>query len=381
MKKNIAIIGASYLQLPLIEKAKEMGYTTHVFAWAANDVGEKVADYFYPISIVEKEEILAKCREIGICGICSIASDLAMVTVSYVAEALGLPGNTVQATAKSTNKHLMRLAFEANGDPSPASILVDDTTNLSRLRLSYPVIVKPTDRSGSRGIIKLNDSSGLSEAVRSAMEQGFEKKALIEEYAQGQEYSVEYISYQGKHHFLAMTKKFTTGAPHFIETGHLEPAPVDEKTLERVKAIVTHALDSLELTNGASHSELKIAEDGTIRIIEIGGRMGGDCIGSELVRLSTGVDFVNAVIDVALGIRPVIEKQAGGAAAVRFIFSQKDVEVLNILKKTHPQWLVEENIHDITSAKVADSSARFGYFILKASSAEELMPYLPEMRA
>ena len=381
MKKNIAIIGASYLQLPLIEKAKEMGYTTHVFAWAANDVGEKVADYFYPISIVEKEEILAKCREIGICGICSIASDLAMVTVSYVAEALGLPGNTVQATAKSTNKHLMRLAFEANGDPSPASILVDDTTNLSRLRLSYPVIVKPTDRSGSRGIIKLNDSSGLSEAVRSAMEQGFEKKALIEEYAQGQEYSVEYISYQGKHHFLAMTKKFTTGAPHFIETGHLEPAPVDEKTLERVKAIVTHALDSLELTNGASHSELKIAEDGTIRIIEIGGRMGGDCIGSNLVWLSTGVDFVNAVIDVALGIRPVIEKQAGGAAAVRFIFSQKDVEVLNILKKTHPQWLVEENIHDITSAKVTDSSARFGYFILKASSAEELMPYLPEMRA
>lgn len=381
MGSHLAIIGASYLQLPLIEKAKEMGYTTHVFAWAANDVGEKAADYFYPISIVEKEEILTKCREIGICGICSIASDLAMVTVSYVAEALGLPGNTVQATAKSTNKHLMRLAFEANGDPSPASILVDDTTNLSRLRLSYPVIVKPTDRSGSRGIIKLNDSSGLSEAVRSAMEQGFEKKALIEEYAQGQEYSVEYISYQGKHHFLAMTKKFTTGAPHFIETGHLEPAPVDEKTLERVKAIVTHALDSLELTNGASHSELKIAEDGTIRIIEIGGRMGGDCIGSDLVRLSTGVDFVRAVIDVALGIRPVIEKQTGGAAAVRFIFSQKDVEVLNILKKTHPQWLVEENIHDITSAKVTDSSARFGYFILRASSAEELMPYLPEMRA
>lgn len=381
MGSHLAIIGASYLQLPLIEKAKEMGYTTHVFAWAANDVGEKAADYFYPISIVEKEEILTKCREIGICGICSIASDLAMVTVSYVAEALGLPGNTVQATAKSTNKHLMRLAFEANGDPSPASILVDETTNLSRLRLSYPVIVKPTDRSGSRGIFQLSDSSGLSEAVRSAMEQGFEKKALIEEYAQGQEYSVEYISYQGKHHFLAMTKKFTTGAPHFIETGHLEPAPVDEKTLERVKAIVTHALDSLELTNGASHSELKIAEDGTIRIIEIGGRMGGDCIGSDLVRLSTGVDFVRAVIDVALGIRPVIEKQTGGAAAVRFIFSQKDVEVLNILKKTHPQWLVEEKIHDITSAKVTDSSARFGYFILKAPSAEELMPYLPEMRA
>ena len=56
--KNLAIVGASYLQLPLIEKAKEMGYITHVFAWAANDVGEKAADHFYPISVIEKEEIL-----------------------------------------------------------------------------------------------------------------------------------------------------------------------------------------------------------------------------------------------------------------------------------------------------------------------------------
>ena len=69
INKNLAIIGASYLQLPLIEKAKEMGYTTHVFAWAANDVGEEAADYFYPISIVEKEQILDVCRKIDICGI------------------------------------------------------------------------------------------------------------------------------------------------------------------------------------------------------------------------------------------------------------------------------------------------------------------------
>ena len=74
MEKNLAIIGASYLQLPLIEKAKEMGYTTHVFAWKANDVGEEAADKFYPISIIEKEEILEVCKKIGICGICSIAS-------------------------------------------------------------------------------------------------------------------------------------------------------------------------------------------------------------------------------------------------------------------------------------------------------------------
>ena len=83
--KKLAIIGASYLQEPLIEKAKSMGIETHVFAWAAGDVGEKSADYFYPISIVEKDEILKRCREIGIDGICTIASDLAVITVNYVA--------------------------------------------------------------------------------------------------------------------------------------------------------------------------------------------------------------------------------------------------------------------------------------------------------
>ena len=91
--KNLAIIGASYLQLPLIRKAKEMGFITHVFAWAANDVGEKEADFFYPISIIEKDAILKKCEEIGIVGICSIASDLASITVNYVASNLNLNAN------------------------------------------------------------------------------------------------------------------------------------------------------------------------------------------------------------------------------------------------------------------------------------------------
>ena len=122
--KKLAIIGASYLQEPLIEKAKSMGIETHVFAWAAGDVGEKSADYFYPISIVEKDEILKRCREIGIDGICTIASDLAVITVNYVANNMGLTANSIACTEKSTNKHLMRAAFEKNGDPSPKSILV-----------------------------------------------------------------------------------------------------------------------------------------------------------------------------------------------------------------------------------------------------------------
>jgi len=365
MNQNIAIIGASYLQLPLIEKAKEMGYTTHVFAWQANDVGETAADHFYPVSIVEKEQIAEICRKIGIEGICSIASDLAAVTVNYVAEQLGLPGNGMACTVKSTNKHLMRRAFELGGDPSPRSILVDADTDVTKLELTYPVIVKPTDRSGSRGIYKLETPDGLAEAVRAAASVGFEKKALVEEFAEGDEYSVEGISFNGRHHILAITQKFTTGAPHFIETGHREPAPVSAETYERVKQVVMHALDSLEIRNSASHSEIKMTADGEIRLIEIGGRMGGDCIGSDLVRYSTGIDYVRAVIQVACGIEPDLTPVCEPMPVeVRFLFTQEDVDEMNRLKETD-RFLKLVTYNPECLGMTTDSSNRAGCYILK----------------
>lgn len=271
---KVAIIGASYLQEPLIRKAKERGYETHVFAWKCGDVGEYLADYFYPISIVEKDLILEQCRKIGINGICSIASDLAIITVNYVANGMGLTGNSLESTEKSTNKHKMRKCFELNKDPSPRSILVSSVTDLDGIKLDYPVIVKPLDRSGSRGITKLDDGNGLQEAIEEAKRQGFQKQALVEEFVSGQEYSVEYVSWNGNHRFLAITRKYTTGSPHFIETGHLQPAALDEAVLNKVKEIIPHALSGLGVKFGASHSEIKITDSNDIKIIEIGARMG-----------------------------------------------------------------------------------------------------------
>ena len=378
--KKLAIIGASYLQLPLIKKAKKMGLETHVFAWAANDPGEDEADFFYPISIVEKDMILEKCREIGIDGIATIASDLAVITVNYVAEKMGLVGNSMQCTEVSTNKYLMRQCFLKNGDPSPKSIPVKSANELEGEALCYPVIVKPIDRSGSRGITKLESADGLGKAVQVAIEQGFEKTALIEEYASGQEYSVEYISWEGKHHFLALTHKYTTGAPGFVETGHLEPAPVNEETLAKVKKTVSHALDSLGIRYGASHSELKIDRDGTIRLIEIGGRMGGDFIGSTLVEMSTGVDFLRAVIEVSLGIEPTVmpTRKPVGVEAIRFVFAKEDIIVLERLKKEHPEYLISYDVEKEPSGVVTDSSNRFGYYIMSAPTYNDIQDYLPK---
>ncbi len=377
--QKLGIIGASYLQLPLIRKAKAMGLETHVFAWAAGDVGEGEADHFYPISIVERERILEECRRIGIDGICSIASDLAMLTVNYVAQQMGLTSNSMAATEVSTNKSLMRQRFAQMGDPSPRSVRVTPETKLDAIDLAYPMIVKPVDRSGSRGVTKITRPDQLAGAVERAMAQGFEKAAVVEEFAEGIEYSVESLSWQGAHTVLAVTRKYTTGAPGFIETGHIEPAGLDAGTLKRVEAVTRHALTSLGLTCGASHTEIKIDRDGAIRLIEIGGRMGGDCIGSALVELSTGIDFVRAVIETALGRAPEnIEPLFHRAAAVRFILSEDDLNALERVKREAPQMLKEYSVQPFDGRQVTDSSTRFGYFLLHADAPETLVRYMPE---
>lgn len=228
--KRIVIIGANVFQNRLILKAKEMGYETHVFAWKKGAVGEQTADYFYPISIIEKDRILEECRKIRPEAVVSIASDLAAITVNYIAKELNLICNSEYSIQISTNKYEMRKAFQAAGVETLRFYEIGPGEGLYKIKnMKLPVIVKPTDRSGSRGITKVENAEDLEAAVNASIEYSFEKRAIVEEYIEGNEYSCECISYQERHYFLAVIQKFTTGAPHFIETAHLEPSGLSNK--------------------------------------------------------------------------------------------------------------------------------------------------------
>ncbi len=365
--KKLVIIGANDFQNQLILKAKSLGYETHVFAWRDGAVGEKTADYFYPVSIVEKEEILEECRRIQPDGVCSIASDLAAITVNYVAEKLGLPCNATAYTDIQTNKYAMRGALHAAGLPCPRFLCADADTDFAKELegFTFPLIVKPTDRSGSRNIMKLESLDGMEQAVSQACETSFEHKAIVEEYLTGDEYSMETISYRGQHHFLAITKKYTTGAPHFIETGHKQPSGLPEDTVARAKEVIFRALDALHVENSAGHAEFRVDAQGNIHIIEIGARMGGDCIGSDLVYLSTGHDFVKMVIDVACGNPPELAEQPlCREAQIRFLFDQKDLDDFYAWKETHEQEIYRVSEFELENiGNVTDSSTRIGYYI------------------
>ena len=155
--KKLAIIGASYLQEPLVLKARELGIETHVFAWENGAVAKDKADFFYPISIIDKEEILIECQRIGIDGITSVASDVAVETVNYVAELMGLVGNSRDCSIKSRDKFEMRRSLSSVGLNVINYQIIDSLDD--SIELDFPFMVKAVDRSGSRGVSLVNNLS------------------------------------------------------------------------------------------------------------------------------------------------------------------------------------------------------------------------------
>lgn len=368
--KTLAVIGASYLQLPLVVKAKEMGLHVICFAWREGAVCADVADKFYPISIVEKEQILNICIKEEIDGICTIASDVAAPTVAYVAGRMGLVGNKYDVAVAANNKYLMRNAFSSAGVPCPQYAMVNDVSQLETtgLNLAFPVIVKPSDRSGSLGVTKVESVETLKNAVEKALECSFKHQVMIEEFIEGREISVEFISYKGRHYPLAITDKVTTEAPHFVELEHHQPSTLPASAYEEIYAITRRALDALGVTDGASHSEYKITADGRIAIMEIGARMGGDFIGSDLVRLSTGYDFLKGVIDVALGQFEKPELVGGKCSGVFFLCKETERLADHFANAANLPEVVKFEITDSELRQVTCSADRSGYMIYQSDT-------------
>jgi biotin carboxylase len=367
-KKKLAIVGANAAITMLIDKAKSLGYETHVFAWQCGDPGEKAADHFYPISIDKKDEIAEKCREIGVVGVCSITSDFAAPTVSYVARKLGLPSNPEITGEVARNKYKMRCAFKEVGLYTPPFIqLGKEYTKEDISAMQYPVIVKPTDRWSSKGVTRVDREEDLDSAVKYAIEESFDKHAIVEGFMDGQEYSAECICFNGKRRILAFTQKETTGFPHYIESGHFQPANLSEENKKKATDVILRALDALHIENSAAHAEFRVLSNGEIGIIEIGARMGGDCIGTDLTPISTGMDYIRMVIDVACGKAPdytIVTEPSN--VRIKFIMCKDDLEELNKLQGSSPESIVRiAELDGKFDREVVDSSTRHGYYIIK----------------
>lgn len=290
-------MGASQWQLPIYLKAKEMGIETHGFAYEQGAVAKDYADYFYPISLADKETVLEKCKEIGIDGVATSASDFATEIASWVAEQLGLNTNPYQTIAHIHDKAWVReqtLRLSSVSHPKTFS------GSLDSLMIPFtPCILKPVHGNGKRGVWLLQSKEEW-DMVKAHADVYEGEDVLGEEYIVGKEYSVESLSFHAHHYVVQITEKVSDGAPHFVELGHHQPANISADCRERLIAATKDVLTAVGFVNGASHIEMKVTEDNRIYLIDLNPRGGGDYISTRLVPLSTNCDYMAEIINIAL---------------------------------------------------------------------------------
>ncbi len=379
MQKKIMILGASILQLPAIEKALAMGLQVVVADMNPAAVGMTVAGVTAEVvSTIDIPAVLAAAKRHGIDGIMTLASDMPMRTVAAVAEELGLVGVSADTAVKATDKAVMRKALQDNGVPIPCFYKVaNEEEYLAAIAaLHTALVVKPADNSGSRGIYKVTDFTDREKLLEIyAYSKQFSRNGdvVVEEYMQGDEVSVETLTVDGECHVIQITDKITTGAPHFVEIGHTQPTAFSPAMAARIASVAQAANRAVGITAGPSHTEIMVTDEGP-KIVEIGARLGGDCITTHLVPLSTGVDMVECCIRIALGEKPDVTPKFAKGSAIRY-FPQTAGVVTAIRGLTEArevagvQQVTVVHGEGETVTAIDSSTARMGYVIAQGVDA------------
>lgn len=331
--KKILIIGAGFLQDFVIQKAKNMGYTTLAVDANPDAVGFSHADGHAVINIVDEKSCLAYAKKENIDGVLTAATDFGVLTAAYIARELKLPGLPYESALTIKNKYLVRKClFDHHVDDTEQAYEVNASTDLKMLSkiLHYPVMVKPCDGSGSRGTSRVDQPEQLKAACKFAMDGSITHRAEIETFVHGKEYGIESLVADGNVHVLGIMKKWMTQPPYYAELGHALPNDLSPDTEQKARECAEHAIKALGITFGSVNMDVMITPEGTVHIVDIGARMGGNMIGPCLIPYGTGVDYMGNMIRNAVGDPLDWSVQPHGAVASKLLaFAGGTVESLS----------------------------------------------------
>lgn len=381
MKKKLMILGASILQLPAIEKAKEMGLEVIVVDMNPEAIGFNVPGVIKEtISTIDTPAILEAAKRHQINGIITLASDMPMQAVAVVSQKLGLVGISEDTALKATNKILMKDALSEAGISTPLYYCANgkDEFKLAVEKVrnaGYKCIVKPADNAGSRGVDLLSDNANLDEAYNYTIAYSRKGEIIVEEFMEGPEVSVETLAVDGEVHVIQITDKLTTGAPYFVEMGHSQPSQLNDDVQEQIREVAIAANKAIGIHNGPSHTEVKVTKDGP-KVVELGARLGGDCITTHLVPLSTGVNMVECCIHIALGEKPDLIPKWNKGSAIRYLKTAKGTvkEIIGVSNAEALDGIVQVSIvHNVGEyvGEVKNSVDRVGFVIAQSTNAEK----------
>ena len=300
------MLGGSIYQTYAIKEAVKLGYYVITCDYLPGNPGHQFAHEYHNVSTTDKEAVLALARELKVDGVVAYASDPAAPTAAYVCEKLGLPTSPFRSVEILSKKHLFRKYLAENGFNVPKANsytrFEEAEQDLKNFRL--PVMVKPVDSSGSKGVNKLTDPSQLKHFFEDAMSYSRDKIVLIEEFIvkNGPQISGDAFSVDGKLVFHCLGNEFysTKVDKDFAPLGECWPTVMPQEVIDTLADDLQRLITSLGMRSNAYNVEAIYGTDGKVYILELGARSGGSLI-PQVTALATGVDMVPYVIKAAMG--------------------------------------------------------------------------------
>lgn len=369
-KKAVLIFGVGPLQKSIIDRAKKMGLYTVGIDPAVDAKCRGEVDAFEVVEGQDYEGHCAVVEKYSIDAIVTAATDKPLVMMARIADKYHFPFYSVETAQWSTDKFQMKQRFLAGGIPCAKGRLVKSVDEVADFE--YPIIVKPRDNSGSRGVKLCRNKEDLTASISEALQASHLDTVLVEEFIEGREYSIESLHHDGKSEVIQFTEKKTTEFPYNVELGHIQPAYISDENKQKIRDIVEKIGKALNFENCPSHTELKINKRG-ILVIETSPRLGGDFITSTLTPLSTGVNMEDQLLLIALGEQIIVNPMHVSCSGIRFLaFAEGEivqhVPDSNIVKGW--PYVVDFSFSlgkkEIVN-KITSSLNRYGYLILQAS--------------
>lgn len=329
--KRILIIGAGFLQSFVIRKAREMGYYTLAIDKNPNSIGFLYADEYGIVDIVDQDACLRFAREKRIDGVMTAATDYGVLSAAYVAQQMKLPGLNYEIAKIIKNKYMVRLIlFENKVDDIFQYYKIGNIKQLEKIKdsIHFPVMVKPCDGSGSKAAKRVDIIDDLKAACKEAIGTSSIGEALVEDFIEGKEYGVESFVYNGQVNILGIMGKHMTEPPNYAELGHFMPSQSDIE--ERVREAVKNTIKALGIDFGAINMDVLITENNCVYIIDVGARMGGNLIGSHIISLGTGIDYMGNLIRSAVGDSVNLKQKNGKQNIATRLLALKPGKVIGL---------------------------------------------------
>lgn len=386
-QKRILLLGGLRYLLPVIKTAHDLGYYVITCDYIPSNIAHKYSDEYHNVSIIDKEAVLALAQELQIDGIMSFAVDPGVVTAAYVQERLGLPGNPYESVLILQNKDLFRNFLREHGFTVPASRSFSSMEEalLDRSWYVFPVIVKPTDSAGSKGVMRVDSFADLELALQEAFAHSLSHRVIVEEFIekQGCSSDTDCFSVDGELKFISFSAQhFDENATNpYTPSAYSWPSTMTKRQEAELASELQRLLSLLRMRTSIYNVESRVGKNGKVYIMEVSPRGGGNRL-AEMLRYATGVDLITSAVRAAVGdqVLNVSQKQYNGYWAEIILHAENAGKFQELaIKKDMRQYVVEEDLWVKNGDQVSSFSAAndaIGTLVLKFDTEEQLLDAL-----